>query len=377
MSVEVCPEPMAGPLLLTLPRRDGVRLPLAAQLRRRYAVWAVRNRRASIVGLAAFAAGALPLFAVALLATSTADSPSASPTAAESTIAGRAFPSVERMVPAQREAMARLRVRAAALSAAATPELLRLLDAPALRAHLRECCSASGVASWPAPRLLDALREAAASAELVHNFEGFEWVTDATLEILETNATAYFPSLWPLRYLGYYGAMRQEWGHPQNCEDASEEGIFGLVPFGGEHDLPKTWAQASSRLHYVALNMLQVDGGNPQFGRVAAVFSPSFWSDAVAATPVDSGLYEGWCNATYMGLPNATHSIGLPVECELLDPSPGVGGSLDHVLLSNAHAWANLSTNSTTAGAGQLGRLFSRWHGDSRRWTDIAAVDTI
>ena len=80
--------------------------------------------------------------------------------------------------------------------------------------------------------------------------------------------------------------------------------------------------QASSRLHYVALNMLRVDKGNPQFGRVAAVFSPSFWSDAVAATPVDSGLYEGWCNATYIGLPGSTHSIGMPVACACLDPSP-------------------------------------------------------
>ena len=83
-----------------------------------------------------------------------------------------------------------------------------------------------------------------------------------------------------------------------------------------------TWEQASSRLHYVALNMLRVDKGNPQFGRVAAVFSPSFWSDAVAATPVDSGLYEGWCNATYIGLPGSTHSIGMPVACACLDPSP-------------------------------------------------------
>ena len=91
----------------------------------------------------------------------------------------------------QREAMAQLRSRAGALSAAATPELLRLLDEPELRAHLRECCSKSGIASWSALRLLSVLREAAASAELVHNFEGFDWVTDVTLEILEKDATAY------------------------------------------------------------------------------------------------------------------------------------------------------------------------------------------
>ena len=56
------------------------------------------------------------------------------------------------------------------------------------------------------------------------------------------------PSLWPLRYLGYYGAtMRPEWGHPRNCEDAAEEGIFGLPPFGGGYDLPTSWAQVHAR----------------------------------------------------------------------------------------------------------------------------------
>ena len=47
------------------------------------------------------------------------------------------------------------------------------------------------------------------------------------------------------RYLGYYGPMRPEWGHPRSCEDGAEEGIFGLEPFGGEHDLPASWEQVS------------------------------------------------------------------------------------------------------------------------------------
>ena len=46
------------------------------------------------------------------------------------------------------------------------------------------------------------------------------------------------------------------------------------------------------------------------------------------------------------------------------------------MLLGNARAWAGLRTNSTTVGGGQLGRFFSRWHGDSSRWTDISATDT-
>ena len=76
---------------------------------------------------------------------------------------------------------------------------------------------------------------------LILTFEGFDWVTGTTLEMLEQNATAYLPSLWQARYLGYHGPMRPEWGHPRSCEDAAEEGIFGLEPFGGEHDLPTSW----------------------------------------------------------------------------------------------------------------------------------------
>jgi len=304
----------------------GVMRPLsAAQTMRRLRVWYVQNRAAA--GLAtALITTALVSLVVALFA---------SAPAARSI--PRPFPPVERMAAGQLEAMAKIEARARELSKAATPELLRLLDGAPLRAHLRDCCNKSGIASWPAGMLLGTLRDAAATAELVHNFEGFEWVTDISIEMLEHVAVSYFPMLWQVRYHNT-NTMRSEWGHPQSCEDAAEEGIFGLKPFGGEHDLPTSWEQASSRLHYVALNMLRVDRGNPQFGRVAAVFSPSFWDDAVAATPVDSGLYQGWCNASYMALPNATHSIGIPVECGLLDPSPGVRGSLDHVLLNNARA---------------------------------------
>ena len=67
---------------------------------------------------------------------------------------------------------------------------------------------------------------------------------------------------------------------------AAEEGIYALEPFGGKHDLPQSWAQAASRLHYIAMNMLRVDAGNEAFGHVAAVFSPAFWRDAVAAGPM-------------------------------------------------------------------------------------------
>lgn len=279
------------------------------------------------------------------------------------------------MTGTQVRVMGLLRERAVALSVGATPALLARLDSPGMRAHLRACCLQSGVAEWPAARLLSALREHMRTAELCHNFDG-SFETDVTLEIM-MNATAYLPSVWPLRYLGYYGPMTAAMGHPRNPEPSAEEGIFRLPPFSGPHDLPASWAEASSRLQYVAHNALRVDGGNPGFGRVLAVYSPSLWHGAVAAAPFDTGLYTMQCNASYYNLPNASHGhfphgyFPLPFVCDGADPSPGVDLAMDHAFLNNDRFWSALVTNTTSPAAGQLGRLFSRWYGDSPRWTEL------
>jgi hypothetical protein len=278
------------------------------------------------------------------------------------------------MTDTQIRAMGLLRERAVALSVAATPALLARLDSPGMRAHLRACCRLSGLAKWPAERLLSALREHMRTAELCHNFDG-SFETDVTLEIM-LNATAYLPSAWPLRYLGYYGPMTAAMGHPRSPEPSAEEGVFLLPHFSGPYDLPASWAEASSRLQYIAHNALRVDAGNLGFGRLVAVYSPSLWADAVAAAPFDTGLYTMRCNASYYNLPNATRGhFPLPFACDGADPSPGVAGAMDHAFLNNDRLWSPLMTNSTSPAAGQLGRLFSRWYGDSPRWTDLELTD--
>lgn len=162
----------------------------ADQIRRRWQVWLAQNRQRASIAFSVTAAVAAALVCVALFASAPRTNPAPTPTQA------RPFPPVERMVTSQREAMARLQSRARVLSAAATPALLEMLSAAPFRDHLRECCASSGIASWPAHRLLGELRDAAATAELVHNFEGFDWVTGATLEMLARNATRYLPTLW-------------------------------------------------------------------------------------------------------------------------------------------------------------------------------------
>jgi len=182
-----------------------------------------------------------------------------------------------------------------------------------------------------------------------------------TIEIGLYNATEYFASLWQLRTLGYYGdPMQSRFGHPQNPEDAAEEGVFRLPPFRGPHDLPLSYTSASSRLHYIALNLLRVDVGNPMFGNVTAIFSPRFRRDAAAAAPIDTGLFTMGCNETYKATPGS-HSA--PLLAERLDCAEGnitagvtAPNAMDHVLLNNRIFWAR------SGGIDTLARAFARTH---------------
>lgn len=143
--------------------------------------------------------------------------------AAQPVMDPRPFLPLPRMSPVQTQTMDLLSSRAGALSEAATPALLARLDSPAMRAHLRACCSSSGVGAWPAEALRRVLLANVRSAELVHNFD-LSFVHDVTLEIMDLpNASAYFPQLWALGFLGFFGPMEPAWGHPQSPEDAGEE----------------------------------------------------------------------------------------------------------------------------------------------------------
>ena len=269
-------------------------------------------------------------------------------------------PKIERMYEGQKAAVARAAKGAPALSDAATPLLLAYLNASSFRQALTTCCSKSGLASQTPHALLDKLRAIMYASELVHNFDnirGFE--TDVTIPIGAHNATHYFPTTWMLRYLEYYGPRYQpEQGFPASPEGVAEEGVFRLASYEGPYDEPSSFGAASSRLHYIALNMLRVDVGNPDFGNVTAVFSPAFWEDAIVAAPADSGIYTMFCNKTYSKIPGSLHpgGFGPNVSCDAGDITAGVYGQMDHVLLNNARFWPNVSDT--------LLRYFERSHGD-------------
>jgi hypothetical protein len=256
-----------------------------------------------------------------------------------------------------------------AASSAATPALLAVLNSSEFRGGLRKCCGVSGIAEESAGQLLDRLHAMLYASELVHNFDG-SFETDATIEIGLYNATEYFPSTWQLRYLGYYGPRgNPRWGYPASPEGVSEEGIFGMQPYRGAFDEPLTFAAASSRLLYVALNSLRVDLGNPNFGNVSAVFSPSFWTDAVIASAIDTGLWTMGCNKTYLAVNGSMHwHLPMKLDCGAADILPaGTHGAMDHVLLRNRQFW-HLETDT-------LSRAFARSYGDAGR-ADVTNVSS-
>lgn len=248
---------------------------------------------------------------------------------------GLPFPHVSRMDATQRDAMARMKRIAEQQSEEATPRLLAVLGSQSFRALLTKCCNASALPGMSPRQLLDLIRSNVYASELVHNCDG-SFDTDVTIEI-GMNATEFFPSTWQLRFLEYYGPRFQPgFGFPTTPENSAEEGlprsrehcartrarashgpawtvelqprrrprpsapsscpfsvgIFGLPLYTGPWDEPTSWAAASSRVLYIALNSLRVDAGNPAFGNLSVVFSPgAFWSDAVAAAPMDTGMH--------------------------------------------------------------------------------------
>jgi len=215
------------------------------------------------------------------------------------------LPPVVRQLPPQREAMAKMRAAAVPTSEAATPKLLDLIDGVRARATIRRCCSRLANAS--SYELLGLLRASVYASELVHNFEG-SFDEDVSIDILADNTSDHFPNSWQLRYLGFFGPrINPSWGHPASPEDAGEEGIFGLPPFAGEFDEPTTWAAASSRLLYVALNMMRIDVGNPMFGPVSgertAACRRSFslgWAASLRARPLADDLSRWAASLTPM-----------------------------------------------------------------------------
>eukprot|EP01048_Picozoa_sp_COSAG05_P015580 COSAG05_NODE_1891_length_3884_cov_5.929450_1_plen_729_part_00 len=93
--------------------------------------------------------------------------------------------------------------------------------------------------------------------------------------------------------------------HMRQATDVSEVGLFGFPPFpdgAGDYNSQKlTFAMASNRPIYAAMNHRKVDIGNPLFGTVSAIFAPSFVRNMTLIAPIDTGAWQGECNRSMYG----------------------------------------------------------------------------
>ena len=242
----------------------------------------------------------------------------------------------------QRKTYAELADRARAASDAATPELLALLDSSSFRQQV--ATYVPSLANETADDLLERLRSIFATAEILHNFDG-GWDADMSVEFAERHQAQHFASTFEVRYAseseseaaGGDGtaaadADKQQSYRVRHKDATANQGIFGLPPFGGD-EKPRDYTEATSRLTYGALNLMRRSVGQVFYGDVAAVFHPRYWAQT-AVSPIDSGLWTMSCNESYKSEEDAVAApFELEVDCDR-DPTPGVPGAMDHVLLN-------------------------------------------
>ena len=263
---------------------------------------------------------------------------------------------------AQIELWAKQNDAARTASAAATPAVLDLFSSAEFREGLRQCCAS--LADLPSTELLARFREQVAVAELAHNFPsqaGGQHFTDETLDAM--SEYPWFINQWQAKLLQPHA---QAWHFDplrgsRTARDVAfsmsdaEVGIFGCAPFAVP-DLP-TWDEASSRLVYVAHNLRQRDtGSSNHFGDVSAIFRRSSVDSLVLIAPVDTGIWEGSCNAS------TGENPWKDLNCSYW-PSRTVGTfeHYDHLIRGNTGSWSGGGVSGPAHSlANQTARLFAR-----------------
>ena len=86
--------------------------------------------------------------------------------------------------------------------------------------------------------------------------------------------------------------------------DVAEVGLFGFPEFhnvskvAGYAEKGPSLADAIERPIYAAWGNRKVDIGNPMFGPITAIFTPSYVRNMTLIAPIDTGAWEGECNTT-------------------------------------------------------------------------------
>ena len=99
----------------------------------------------------------------------------------------------------------------------------------------------------------------------------------------------YFPNLWEHALL-FGPPPRPGW----SLENEAEVRLMGFKQFAVP-GVP-TWQEAQQRPIYIAHNLARIDAGNPNFGSLSVVFSPTRSANLTLVCAADTGIYEMACN---------------------------------------------------------------------------------
>eukprot|EP01050_Picozoa_sp_SAG11_P003653 SAG11_NODE_212_length_12275_cov_5.098308_9_plen_444_part_00 len=277
-------------------------------------------------------------------------------------------PAPPAMTPWQTKYMEGVSATAKAASAAARPALLRALDDVELRAGLGACCA--GIATLPAPALLEWWHAQTDVSEMVHNFNAAPPAPgqhghggDPPLDVYGDPAASWFYNLWEI-CPGVLNLTAQPCGGP---EDAGETGMFGMPEFANGRT-PTSLEEAEQRPVYTAFNSRMVDAGNQHFGDVSMVYSPEFVRPMTIIAPMDTGMWTMTCNKSFSFPPpppcsadtNASHChpdpSGWGPSCRWINASGGGG-------FCAPWGCANGTTEESCAAvhAGGKGRISCSW----------------
>ena len=165
--------------------------------------------------------------------------------------------------------------------------------------------------------------------------------------------------------------------HGSEISDHAMKEIFGCKPFAGAQP---TWAEASSRLIYVAHNLRRLDtGSEPHFGDFTVIFNSSRMKDAVLIAPYDTGMYTMKClDPSVTGLPGPPHLSDLNCSAwskdQKVDVPVGTLDYLDHLILPNLWSAINSTvTNETVLDAARV--LFTRSAVSGIDYQSVPAID--
>eukprot|EP00971_Amphidinium_carterae_P000586 11642-Amphidinium_carterae.1 len=201
--------------------------------------------------------------------------------------------------PFQKQLVEEWRSKAATASREATAALLELLDSAEIRSGLESCCTDWANAS--ALRLAERLRDLVRYAEMTHNFHHLNnrSTFEQDLDLTHLSDAPVFYNLWQVGSLGYVA------NRPRRIEDFAETQLVGCNEFTGECEgqpLPASFAEASERPLYTAVNILRIGLGSAMFGDVSIVVDRDHARDARLFFPVDTGNWVDVC-ANFSGGP--------------------------------------------------------------------------